>query len=312
MIHIHRQRPYKLSPLAGGLVIALMLGSADTRAASISSQPLGGSSAIIEASQKSPEDTEFFRLLRSGEALAKSRDYEAAIEYYNRALAAGAPTPFAESSVLTYRAGALSRLGKMDDALRDHDRAVALDPNAFTRWARAETLLKMRRYAGALEDFDAALRLAPQYSPAHAGRGQALWRLGRLEQARAAYDQAVAFKPDVHSLSNRGYFLANQENLVGAIADFSQALQLTPENIGLRINRANAYAQQGEFGKALEDYTTALKTNERDAAVYRGRGWVYEQQGSIERARADYQRGLELSPGDPWLRKALDGLSQKK
>lgn len=311
MIHICNQRPHKLCLLAGGLAIALTSGSADTQAASISFQPPGRSSAIIEASQKLPEESEFLRLLRAGEALAKSRDYKAAIESYNRALAVGAPTAFAESSVLTYRAGALSRLGRMEDALRDHDRAVALDQNAFTRWARAETLLKMQRYSEALEGFDAALRLAPDDASAHVGRGQALWRLGKLEQARAAYDQAVALKQDVHSLSSRGHLLAHQEDLAGAISDFSRALDLAPENIGVRINRANAYAQRGEFAKALEDYATALKINERDAAIYRGRGWVYERQGLLELARADYERGLELSPGDPWLRKALNSLSPR-
>ena len=311
-MHICRRHPHKLSLLAGGLVVALMFDNADVRAASIYLQPLGWSPAIVEASQKLPEETEFLRLLRAGEALVQSRNYRAAIERYDRALALGAPTAFAESSLLTYRAGALSRLGKLEDAIRDHDRAVGLHPNAFARWARGETLLKMRRYAGALDDFDAALRLAPNDSVVNVGRGQALWRLGRLEEARTAYNQAVALKPDVHSLSNRGHFLANQEDLAGAIADFSRALQLAPENIGLRVNRANANAQQGEFGKALEDYAIALKADERDATIYRGRGWVYERQGLFELARADYERGLELSPGDPWLREALDSLSHQK
>ena len=312
MIHRDKSHSRRLWLVAGGLASALIVGSARAPIAEVSSQPPSQSPPLTGGVQELPENSEFTRLLRAGEALAKSRDYRGAIEYYDRALAAGAPTAFAESSVLTYRAGALSRLDRMEDALRDHDRAIALNQNAFVRWARAETLLKMRRYAEALEGYDATLRLAPHDASAHVGRGQALWRLGKLEQARAAYDQAVAHKQDVHSLSSRGYFLAHQEDLAGAIADYSRALQLAPESVGPRINRANAYAQRGEFGKALEDYALALRTNENDAAIYRGRGWVYERQGVLELARADYERGLKLSPGDPWLRKALNDLSPRR
>jgi tetratricopeptide (TPR) repeat protein len=312
MVHRDKSHARRLWVVAGGLASALIVGSARAPIAEVSSQPPSQSSPLIGDLEELSGNSEFTRLLRAGEALAKSRDYRAAIEHYDRALAVGAPTAFAESSVLTYRAGALSRSGRMEDALRDHDRALALNPNAFVRWARAETLLKMQRYAEALEGFDAVLRLAPRDASAHVGRGQALWRLGKLEQARAAYDQAVAHKQDVHSLSSRGYFLAHQEDLAGAIADYSQALHIAPESVGPRINRANAYAQRGEFGKALEDYALALRTNENDAAIYRGRGWVYERQGVLELARADYERGLKLSPGDPWLRKALNNLSRRR
>jgi hypothetical protein len=76
-------------------------------------------SSFIEfgAAQVAPEDaqstaTEFTRLVRAGEALAKAGNYVGAIEHYDRAFALGPPGPGAESSLLTYRAGAYSKLGR--------------------------------------------------------------------------------------------------------------------------------------------------------------------------------------------------------
>jgi tetratricopeptide (TPR) repeat protein len=251
---------------------------------------------------------EYTRLVRAGETLAKSGDHAGALEQYSRALALGPPNRHAESVLLTYRAGALSRLGRDSEALRDHDRAVSLDRSAFALWARGETLRKVGRFADALTEYDAVLKLAPDDAPAHVGRATALWRLGRADQAKGGYDRAVAIKPDVHSLTHRAFFLTAQRDLQGAIADFGKVIELDPTHVAARVNRAQAHAERGEFDRALADYEAALRLNANDATVYRGRGWVYERQGSIDRARADYRRGLELAPNDAWLRRAITNL----
>ena len=137
-----------------------------------------------QISSDAPATAEFTRLVRAGELLAKAGNYVGAIEHYNRALALGAPSPLAESALLTYRAGAYSKQGKRDDAIRDHDTAIKVDPNAFALWARAETLRKFGRLSDALVDYDAAIRINPGDSDAYAGRADALSKLGRLTEAK--------------------------------------------------------------------------------------------------------------------------------
>jgi tetratricopeptide (TPR) repeat protein len=253
----------------------------------------------------------FTQLLREGEALAKAREYDRAIESYNRALALGAPTPLAESIALTYRAGALSRLGRIQEAISDHDRAVSLDSNAFTRWARAETLRKAQRLTEAFSDYEIVLRLAPDDAPSLVGRGRVLARLGQHDAAIAAFDRAVAIKPDAHSLSNRGFYLATRGDLDRATRDFSSAIQVDPTDLPARINRANAYAQRGDLDLALADYNEVLRMSGPNADAYGGRAWAYEKQNRIDLARADYERALQLSPNDKWLQNALKNLPRR-
>ena len=253
----------------------------------------------------------FTRLLREGEALAKARDYNRAIESYNRALALGAPTPLAEAIALTYRAGALSRSGKIKEAIADHDRAVSLDSNAFTRWARAETLRKAGRPKEALSDYEIALKLAPDDAAAWVGRGDAFAKLGQHSDAKAAFDRAVSIEPSTHSLMQRAYYLAGRRDFDGAIKDYSSVLQENPGDLLARVNRANAYAERGDLDLAFSDYEAALRNNGPSALVYRGRGWVYEKQGRYDLARADYERAQQLAPNDTWLQKALKKLPKQ-
>jgi tetratricopeptide (TPR) repeat protein len=300
------------------LIIALGVGWSslvvDARAQAAEPSPEFPSQAPqFHDNSTSPKATApFTQLLREGEALAKAREYDRAIESYNRALALGAPTPLAESIALTYRAGALSRLGRIQEAISDHDRAVSLDSNAFTRWARAETLQKAQRLKEALSDYDTALRLAPDNAQSLVGRGRVLASLGQHDAAIAAFDRAVAIKPDAHSLSNRGFYLATRGELDSAIRDFSSAIQADPTDLPARINRANAYSKRGDLDRALAEYETVLRTSGPNALAYRGRGWAYERHGRIDLARADYERALQLSPSDTWLQNALKNLPSRK
>jgi tetratricopeptide (TPR) repeat protein len=111
----------------------------------------------------------------------------------------------------------------------DHARhpPAALDPDYSTRAGAA--LNDRGDPRGALEFLDAALRLAPDQAEAHADRAVALFKLGRLPDARAAADRAVALRPAFfEALYNRAIIRAAQGDFAGARADLDAALRLAP------------------------------------------------------------------------------------
>ena len=55
-------------------------------------------------------------------------------------------------------------------------------------------------YDGALKEFQAAVRVAPEYSEAYRNMGADLQHLGRYQEAEAAYRDALAIKPGVGQL----------------------------------------------------------------------------------------------------------------
>ena len=199
-------------------------------------------------------------------------------------------------------------LGRSAEALADQDHAVAADRNAFALWARAETLRKLKRYGDSLRDYDAALRIAPGYAPSHAGRGIVLSHLGRIEEARRAFDRAVALSADSYTLMRRAEFWIDQGKLKEAVADFSRMIEINPADILARVNRATALGQMGAYDEALADCRAALRVEKNDPAIYRIRGSIFEHKGLIDRARADYRRALELAPDDRWVQAALQRL----
>ena len=62
---------------------------------------------------------------------------------------------------------------------------------------KANVYFKKKDYYSALNDYDCAIKIDPNYSDAWLGRGNALTGLKRYDEAFAAYDKALALKPDL-------------------------------------------------------------------------------------------------------------------
>lgn len=81
-------------------------------------------------------------------------------------------------------------------------------------------------------------------------------------------------------------------NYTEAVASFTEAIRLDPDNIQAYIGRAEAYLALGEYEKALEDYRfVSQKTEEMPytrAISYMGQAEVYEKIDKQDRALADY------------------------
>jgi tetratricopeptide (TPR) repeat protein len=86
--------------------------------------------------------------------------------------------------------------------------------------------------------------------------------LGRYEEAIAAFDQALAIKPDDQdALNNKGNALGNLERYEEAIAAFDQALAIKPDYHNAFYNKACCYGLQKDVVKAVEFLQQAIGLN---------------------------------------------------
>ncbi len=85
-------------------------------------------------------------------------------------------------------------------------------------------------------------------------------------------------------------------NYSEAIAAFTEAIKLNPDDIEAYLGRAEAYAAMGEYENALADYDTVLEKAGDDpytqAQAYAGRAGVDEQADQSEKAERDYTAAL--------------------
>ena len=64
-----------------------------------------------------------------------------------------------------------------------------------------------------------------------------------------------------------------------AIADFTQAIRLDPNDTKAYTERGSAYNAKGDNDRAIADFTQALRLNSNDVAAYNNRGNAYYYKG---------------------------------
>ena len=79
---------------------------------------------------------------------------------------------------------------------------LAGDPaNTFARYGLAMEHVRAGELESAVQEFEAVLAVDAHYSAAYYHGGQALEKLGKLDQARELYRRGIAATRDPHALS---------------------------------------------------------------------------------------------------------------
>lgn len=171
---------------------------------------------------------------------------------------------------------------------------------------------RLRRYDEAIEFYDKAIAIRPDYTKAIFNKAVALQMLNRLEEAILAYDQVLAVNPgDPEAWSNKGIALRGMGRTQEAIECYDQALSLNPGDAGLWSNRGIALRSLGMVGEAIESYDQALKINPNDAGVWSNKGVALGSIGELEEALDCYERALAIDPNRRVARRNRDILLKK-
>jgi hypothetical protein len=129
-------------------------------------------------------------------------------------------------------------------------------------------------------------------------RGIAYFKNGQSERAVQDYDQAIRLSPNFfNALSGRCWNRAIVgRDLTGAIADCNRALALNPTITYTRGSRGFAYLKMNNYGAAIADFDAALKGHPENAPSLYGRGLAKSARGDAAGASADLTAAERLDP----------------
>ena len=200
------------------------------------------------------------------------------------------------AKAFTYRGFSYLKKLQYDHAIEDFTKAIGLDAeNVWALANRGNAYFNKHEYDAAMQDYDAALLLNPVgYATLFYGRGAIYNANGEPEHAIEQFDQAIRLQPEFpEAFNNRGVAYFNNGQFSHAIDDYGHALHFRPDYTSALQNRGNAYAAKGQYDHAIEEYNKAIELKPA-AAAYRNRGNAYRATGNYPKALSDLSAAIRL------------------
>jgi len=303
---------------------------------------LSANSAAIPATPRTTNSEAYQAYLQGQYFIARGQDREdltKALAYSERAikLDANYAPAWAQNSQVLER---LARIGLIDSAdgfrraRESAERAISLDAGSATGYMTL-ALVQMNHdwdWEGADASLKKAALLEPGSAAVLANRAHLVRILGRMEEAIALYEQAIALDPlraNFHlALGYELYFLDRNE---GALAALQKAQELNPQLSSLHLTYGQILLSQGRWQSALEEIEketgdweklsgevlayhalgrreesenvlkTLIATHQNDAAYQIAEAYAYR--GEVEKAFAWLDRSYrQRDPGTPELK----------
>jgi protein O-mannosyl-transferase len=162
---------------------------------------------------------------------------------------------------------ALESRGEIARAIDYYNEALHLNPNyAIGHNALGKALLRQNQLDPAIEALNNALRLQPDFVEAHSNVGAALMKLGKTEEGIHHFETALKIDPNyAQGYYNLGLALARTGKIDEAFVRFAEVLKLAPDFAAAHAQLGNVLLYKKHYDEAIAHYQEALRLNPDDA-----------------------------------------------
>jgi tetratricopeptide (TPR) repeat protein len=172
-----------------------------------------------------------------------------------------------------------------------HSKQARQLERAYLRRGNAYT--EVNRFADAVRDFTALIRINPTVAGYYDNRQYALRSMGRLREALDDANTTIRLAPSSSfAYRSRG--------------TFSKGISIEPRDVGLLIDRGKTLAKAGHDRQAIADYSHAIDIDEKAITAFRERGLVYKNLGDFRAALADLSWFARFQPTDQQVIQAIE------
>jgi tetratricopeptide (TPR) repeat protein/S1-C subfamily serine protease len=222
-------------------------------------------------------------------------NYEQALTVINQAISLLPNNP----NYYNEKWSVLSELKRYDEGLAAITKAINLAPRAAWYVNRGILYRRQQKYKLALDDYNKAIELNPNFAMAYNNRGLLYSDQQKYDLALSDYDKAIEINPNyANAYSNRGGLYYNQQKYELAISDINKAIELNPNYAEAYYNRGILYKNLQKYDLALSDYSKAIDINPNDADAYYNRGLLYKNLQKYDLALSDYSKAIDINPND--------------
>ena len=165
-----------------------------------------------------------------------------------------------------------------------------IDPNSVVAHEVAgEIDESMHNYDGALVEYKKAIDLAPNQPDPHMHMANTFWSISKWDSARTEFEAGLAHDPNNCTARWKlGNTILEANGETGeALTQLNKAVELCPELMQARVDRARALIKLGKQADALPDLLAAEKESPDEPSIHFLLASVYRAQGNTAAAQEE-------------------------
>lgn len=171
--------------------------------------------------------------------------------------------------------------------------------NLTLRLTLAQSCLWSKQWQCVMDDYRKILEIDPNSAPADMLAGEALDQMGDNAGALAQFEAAVKAnpkEPNVHF--GLAYLLMTQKRFQDAIPEYQAELENDPSHTQARVFLADCYIHVENDAKAQPELERALREDPSIELAHLDLGIILASQKHNEAALAQFQQAIKLDPKD--------------
>ncbi|MBD0346206.1 MAG: tetratricopeptide repeat protein [Coleofasciculus sp. Co-bin14] len=174
---------------------------------------------------------------------------------------------------------------------------VIKSTNATDLYKRGQTLIELKRYKEALDTYNRAVELKPEYAEAWQGKGNSLLELNQYKDALNAYDKAIQIQPDyLKAWMGRSKALDRLQRYEEAINSLDTLLKIQPNHLEAWSDRGNVQIKLQQYSEAIASFDKAVRIKPDYSPAWYKRGLALHNLRQYEEAVKSYDKAVEHKP----------------
>ena len=166
----------------------------------------------------------------------------------------------------------------------------ALDPDSvWSHEISGEVMESMKNYDGALLEYKKAVKVGPQQAGTRYHLGNAYWSLNMWDAATEEFRAELANdRSNCMAQWKIGNIILEQHgDSTQALAEVQKALEVCPNLLGARVDRARALIKLERPGEAVKDLEAAVKADPGESSTHFLLAQAYRALGRTQEAQAE-------------------------
>lgn len=202
----------------------------------------------------------------------------------------------------------LSTLGRLEEAVCCHDKAIEIDPSFALAWNnKGSNLHKIGRFEEAIDCFDRAIKIDSGYTDSWSNKGVSLSKLGRYEEAINCFDKALELEIRcIGAWHNKGNTLDEIGRFEEALHCYAKTIELDCEFTHAWLGKGTVLSKMKRFNEAIQCFDKVIELDPNLFTAWYNKGIDLRDLGRFEEALNCVDKAIEIDPSkfDAWGAKA--------